>query len=55
MSESLHPHQYTLMCLRMAAECKNLAAEVPIRDLKARYLCLSRMWRQLSVTPRVLH
>ena len=55
MSESLHANKHTLMCLRMAAECKNVAAAVPDRDLRARYLFLSRMWTQLSVTPRVLH
>ena len=55
MSESLHVDKHTLMCLRMAAECKNLAADVPDRDLRARYLCMSRRWTQLAVTPRVLH
>ena len=55
MPQSPQSHIHALMCLRMAVECTTLAADVPEPELRARYLSLSRMWRQLSAEPRVLH
>jgi hypothetical protein len=47
--------KYVLMCLRLAAECRGLAAEVPESDLRARFLRLASMWTELADQPRVLH
>ena len=50
--------KYALMCLRLAAECRSVAAVVPGRDLKARYLRLARKWGELaeqSSASHVLH
>ena len=47
--------KYALMCLRLAAECRNLAADVPEPDLRARFLRLASFWTELAHQPRVLH
>jgi hypothetical protein len=47
--------KYTLLCLRLAAECKNLAAGVSEPDLKAHFLYLAGRWVELAHRPRVLH
>jgi hypothetical protein len=47
--------KYELLCLRLAADCRNLAAEVPEPDLRARFLRMAGMWTELAVQPRVLH
>jgi hypothetical protein len=54
MSE-LKFQQYGLMCMRLAAECRGLAAAVPEPDLKARFLHMASMWTELADQPRVLH
>jgi len=47
--------KYTLLCLRLAAECRNLAADVPEPDLRAHFLRMASKWTELSDQPRVLH
>jgi len=47
--------KYELLCMRLAAECRNLAADVPEPDLKAQFLRMARMWTELAKQPRVLH
>ena len=54
MSES-SVKKYALMCMRFAAECKGLAADVPEPDLRAHFLRLASMWTELADKPRVLH
>jgi len=48
-------HKYTLLCLRLAAECRNLAEDVPEPDLRAHYLYMANRWTELARQPRVLH
>jgi hypothetical protein len=47
--------KYTLLCLRMAADCRNLAADVPEEDLREHFLSMASIWTELSIRSRVLH
>ena len=47
--------KYALMCLRLAAECRNLAADVPAPDLRAHFVYMASMWTELADQRRVLH
>jgi hypothetical protein len=47
--------KYELMCMRLAAECRGLAADVPEPDLMAHLLHMASMWTELADQPRVLH
>jgi hypothetical protein len=42
-------------CMRMAAECRGLAADVPDPGLRARFLHMASMWTELAEHSRVLH
>jgi hypothetical protein len=46
---------YALMCVRLAAECRGLAADAPEPDLKAHLHHMASMWTELADQPRVLH
>jgi hypothetical protein len=46
---------YVLMCLRLAADCRNLAADVPEPDLRAQFLRMAGMWTEMAAETRVLH
>jgi hypothetical protein len=48
-------YKYELMCMRLAAECRGLAANVPEPGLRAHFLRLASMWTELADQPRVLH
>ena len=52
MSESNRAKKYTLLCLRVAAECRSLAEDVPTPELSA----LSSIWpacgRNSRISPR---
>jgi hypothetical protein len=47
--------KYALMCMRLAAECRGLAADVPEPDLKAHFLHMAGMWTELADQPHILH
>ena len=52
MSESEdHARKHALMCLRLAAECRDLAAGVAKPELRARVLRMAGMWEELAVAP----
>jgi hypothetical protein len=55
MSESDKIQEYALMCMRLAAECKGLAAKLPEPDLKAHFLRMGRLWVERADQRRVLH
>ena len=55
MSESNNAQKHTLLCLRLAAECRTLAADVPEPDLREYFLHMASEWALLAVQPRVLH
>jgi hypothetical protein len=50
-----HVQNYAAMCLRLAADCRNLAADAPEPDLRAHFLRMAGMWAELAAQPRVLH
>jgi hypothetical protein len=55
MSDSNNAQKHTLLCLRLAAECRTLAADVPEPDLREHFLQMAGEWTELAVQPRVLH
>ena len=54
MSE-FNAQQHALMCIRLAAECRELATDAPEPDLRAHFLRLANIWTELAEQPRVLH
>jgi hypothetical protein len=54
MSE-FNVQKYALLCRRLAAECSDLAADVPEPDLRAHFLRMARIWTELADQPRVLN
>jgi hypothetical protein len=55
VSRSNCVQKYALMCMRLAAECRDLAADVPEPDLSAHFLHMASAWEELAVQRRVLH
>jgi hypothetical protein len=55
VSESNYVHKYALLCLRLAAECRNLAADVPKPDLRVHFLRMASMWAELADHPVTRH
>jgi hypothetical protein len=47
--------KYELLCMRLAAECRGLAADVPEPGLRAHFIRMAGMWTELADQPRVLH
>ena len=52
MSELERAPDYTVMCLRLAAEA---AADVPTGELRTRFLRMATMWTELAAERHVLH
>ena len=48
MSESEHARKHSLLCLRLAAECRDLAAAASTPELRARVLRMADMWEELG-------
>jgi hypothetical protein len=48
VSESDYPQKHALLCLRLAAECRDLAAGASTSELRARALWMSDMWEEIS-------
>ena len=55
MSELDNFLKHKIMCMRLAAECRALAADLPEPDLEAHFLRLACRWEELADQPRVLH
>lgn len=55
MSETENLQKHALACMRMAAECRALAADVCDPDLRAHFLRLASMWAERARHPRVQH
>ena len=55
MSELDNFLKHELLCMRLAAECRGLAAGVPEADLKAHFLRQADRWEEMADQPRVLH
>jgi hypothetical protein len=54
MSE-FNVQKYALLCMRLAAECRGLAADVPEPSLRAQFIRMASMWTELADQPQVLH
>jgi hypothetical protein len=54
MSE-FNAKKYAMLCRRFAAECRDMAADVPEPDLRARFLRMADGWTELADQPRVLN
>ena len=48
MSESDYGRKHSLLCLRLAAECRDLAAAASTPELRARVLRMADMWEELG-------
>jgi hypothetical protein len=55
MSESSYVQDFALICLRLAAECRGLADDVPEHELRAHFLYMASIWTELAGRARVLH
>ena len=47
--------KYALLCMRLAAECRGLAADVPESDLRTHFRRMASMWTELADQSLVLH
>jgi len=54
MSE-LNVQEYALLCMRLAADCRGLAAGIPESDLRTHYRRMASMWTELADQSLVLH
>ena len=48
MSEPNYAQKHALLCLRLAAECRDLAAAASSPELRARALRMADMWEELA-------
>ena len=46
-------HKRALLCLRLAAECRDLAAAASTPELRARVLRMAHLWAELAEQPAV--
>ena len=53
MTESEHARKHSLLCLRLAAECRDLAAAASTPELRARALRMADRWEELADQPAV--
>ena len=52
MSKSDISRKHMLMCLRLAAECNNLAGDAAMPNhARADYIRMANMWMELAVQP----
>jgi hypothetical protein len=55
VSEPNYIQNYALMCMRLAAECRSLAAGAPELGLSAHFWQMASMWTELADQRRILH
>jgi hypothetical protein len=53
VTESEHARKHSLLCLRLAAECRDLAAAASTPELRARALRMADRWEELVDQPAV--
>ena len=53
MAESEYARKHALLCLRLAAECRDLAAAASTPELRVRALRMADMWEELADQPAV--
>gem|GEM_PF-1819706 len=52
---SSHVQKYALACLRLAAECSDLAADAPAPEQRAHFRRIASAWTELADQACVLH
>jgi len=45
--------KHALTCLRLAAECRSIAAAIPIPALKVKFLELANIWEEIADKPLI--
>ena len=53
MAESKDVQKHALACMRLVAECRSLAADVPTPGLRKHFLHMANIWAELVNQPRV--
>jgi hypothetical protein len=53
VSESDYAQKHSLLSLRLAAECRDLAAVASTMEMRARVLRMADMWEELADQPAV--
>jgi len=53
VSEPNYAQKHALLCLRLAAECRDLAAAASTPELRARVLRMADVWEGLSAQPDI--
>jgi len=53
VSESNYARKHALLCLRLAAECRDFAAAASTPELRARVLRMADMWEERSAQPAI--
>jgi hypothetical protein len=48
VSESDYARKHSLLCLRLAAECRDLAAIASTMEMRARVLRMAYIWEELA-------
>jgi hypothetical protein len=48
VSQSSYVQKYALMCLRLAADCRNIAADVAAPYLRAHFVRMAGVWTELA-------
>ncbi len=51
MSKFDYPRKHSLLCLRLAAECRDLAAAASTPELRARVLRMADKWEEAAEQP----
>jgi hypothetical protein len=51
--ESDYARKHSLLCLRLAAECRDLAAIASTMEMRARVLRMADVWEELADQPAV--
>jgi len=53
VSESDHARKHSLLCLRLAADCRDLAAAASTPELRKQALSMADMWEERADQPVV--
>jgi hypothetical protein len=53
VSETDNVQKHKLSCMRLAAECRRLAADAHTPGLRAHFLHMADMWAKVADEPRV--
>ena len=51
MAESDYARKHSLLCLRLAADCRDLAAAASTSEMRARALRMADLWEELADQP----